>query len=612
MTEFYNVAAGLAEIATRAPYRPGIIFPAGRDTRGRAKYIQFTFQQLNEEVDRYAQGFSTFGICQGERVLLMVKPGPELISIVFALVKMGAVPVLIDPGMGRRAFLQCVVETEPAALIGIPLAHILRSVLPKSFATVERSVMVGHVPFLADVTLSALRTASPAPFPVVPTTTEDEAGVAFTSGSTGIPKGVVYTHGIFRALVTLLRDEIGIREGEVDLALLYIFALFNPALGVTTVIPDMDPTQSAKVNPAYVVEAIRTHGVTNAFGSPTIWKRVAPYCLEHGFALPSLKRVLMAGAPVPPDLVHTLLTRILHEHAEINTPFGATEAMPLTYMNGREIVAETAALSTEGQGMCVGRPLPGITVRVIRIVDEAIPTWDPSLVLPQGEIGEIVANGPVVTHTYLNRPEQTRLAKIKHSDGSVWHRMGDTGYFDEKGRLWFCGRKSHRVITAEGTWFPVLCETIFNRHPKVARTALVGVGKPGGQSPVLVVEPKPGDFPYAILDQQKFTLELMALGAEYAHTRAIQQVLFYPGTFPTDVRHNAKIQREKLADWAAKRLPEKLAAQSPQTVQAVASERKSLLASARQLMALIGLVVGIVLSVLLLGRHFREDKRKGE
>jgi acyl-CoA synthetase (AMP-forming)/AMP-acid ligase II len=589
MEEPYNIAQTLSETAARAPFRPGVIFPAGRDAKERATFIQLSFQQLEAACNRYAHGLAAYGVEQGDRTLLMVRPGVELIAVVFALLKIGAVPVLIDPGMGRRAFLQCVTETEPTTFIGIPAAHVLRTLFPGSFKTVQRSVIVGE-PRAAHrlwrcPTLDKICPPRDDPFPIAPTTTESEAAVAFTSGSTGIPKGVVYRQGMFRALVALLRDEIGIAEGEVDLPGLYIFALFNPALGVTTVFPDMDPTKPAEVNPAYLVEAIQTFGVTNSFGSPTIWKRVARYCLDNGIKLPSLKRILMAGAPVPPTLIRDFI-HIL-EGGDVYTPFGATEAMPLTMITGREILRETAELSEAGAGMCVGRPTQGNTLKIIPITDDVISTWDETLPLLQGEVGEIVVKGPVVTRQYLNRPRQTAEAKIYEPVScndevnltppaplskslergeaervEVWHRMGDLGYFDAKGRLWFCGRKSHRVETAEGLLLPVPCEAIFNQHPDVFRTALVGVGPQGAQRPVLIVEPREGKYPASASERTAFITELLALGAQHGGQLAskrigdIQDVLFYPGSFPVDVRHNAKIQRKKLAVWASQQMGE--------------------------------------------------------
>lgn len=558
----YNVAQALAEIAERAPFRRAIVFPAGRDRSGRAKYLQLSFRQLNEQCDRYAHGLSEYGLRQGERTLMMARPGIEFIAVVFALLKMGAVPVIIDPGMGRRPFLQCVAEVEPTAFIGIPLAHVLRRLFPKPFRRIEHAVIIStERPAIGRMwnriergvrTLDQVRSEKRDPFPVAPTIAEDEGAIVFTSGSTGIPKGVVYLQGMFRAQIELLHDEVGYDDAEVDLPGLYVFALFNPALGATTILPDMDPTKPAQVNPAYLVEAIQTHGVTTTFGSPTIWKRVAAYCLENGIRLTSMKRILMAGAPVAPSLIEQF-THILVD-GDVYTPFGATEALPITMMSGREILAETAALSEQGKGMCVGRPTRGNTIRVIQITDDPIPEWDESLVLEHGQVGEIAVKGPVVTRSYLHRPQETAKAKIRDRDGGIWHRMGDLGYQDEQGRLWFCGRKSHRVETADGLMFPVPCEAIFDQHPAVFRSALVGVGAKGWQRPVLVVELRAGtNSSRERTGQRQLAREILELGSQHELTRTIRDVLFHP-SFPVDVRHNAKIQREKLAVWAAGQL----------------------------------------------------------
>ena len=486
------------------------------------------------------------------RTLIMVRPGPDFVAAVFAVFRVGAVPVLIDPGMGYKPFLQCVTETEPVNFIGLSIAHPLRLLFPKPFRTVRRSITVGRRWFWGGATLDQVHSARRDPFPAAPTTTEDEAAVAFTSGSTGIPKGVVFLHGMFKAQIDLLHDEIGMADGEVDLPGLYIFALYNPALGVTTVLPDMDPAKTAQINPAYLVESIQTHGVTTSFGSPTIWKKVARYCQENDVRLPSLKRILMAGAPVPPSLIEQF--QDILDGGDVYTPYGATEALPITMFSGREILAETAALSEQGHGMCVGRPTTGNTIRVIRITEDPIPEWDPSMVLPDGQVGEIVVKGTVVTRRYLHRPRQTAAAKIREGD-EIWHRMGDLGYFDPQGRLWFCGRKRHRVETAQGLLLPVQCEAIFNLHPDAFRTAVVGVGARGRQRPILIVEPQPGKMPRDEDARAAFIEQLLKLGAGNEKTRGIRDVLFHPN-FPVDVRHNAKIQREKLAVWAEGQLKE--------------------------------------------------------
>lgn len=547
----YNIAQSLDEMAAHAPFRPAVIFPAGRTPAGRARFVQYSYRQLNDLVNNYAHGLVGYGIEPGERTLLMIRPGVELIAVAFALLKIGAVPVIIDPGMGRRAFLQCVAETEPSAFIGLSLAHVLRKLFPRAFKTVKHSVTVGRRWFWGGATLDRLNVDWLGDFPLAPTTTESEAAVAFTSGSTGIPKGVIFLHGTFKAQIDFLSQDIGIQAGEIDMPGLPIFALFNPALGVTTVIPDMDPRRPARLNPAYWVESIQTHGVTNSFGSPTIWKVVAKYCRDNDIQLPSLRRVFMAGAPVPPGLIQEMTGHIMNG-GDVYTPFGATEALPVSNITGAEILAETAALTAQGWGVCVGRPLPGVEVQIIPISDEPIERWDSNLVLPAGELGEIAVKGPVVTHAYLHRPVQTRLAKIYTENGSVWHRMGDLGYFDSRGRLWMCGRKAHRVETEDDLLLPVPCEAIFNAHPQVARTALVGVGPLGRQRPVLVVELKSGQIP-AKKERLRLIEELLKLSQQHEHTRAIRDFLFHK-SFPVDVRHNVKIQREKLAVWAEKQI----------------------------------------------------------
>ena len=341
-----------------------------------------------------------------------------------------------------------------------------------------------------------------------------------------------------------MRDTYAIRPGEIDLPGFPLFALFNCALGVTTVIPDMDPTRPARVNPQNIIEAIEDWQVTQAFGSPALWNVVARFGEQHPTRLSSLRRVLSAGAPVPPRVLESMKTMIAPD-GDIHTPYGATEALPVASITASEVLSDTSAASRSGAGTCVGRKFSGIEWKVIRICDDALPDLADVDELPHGEIGELIVAGPVVTVEYVTRTESNAAGKIR--DGSrVWHRMGDVGYLDEQGRFWFCGRKAHRVQTATGTLYSVPCEAIFNEHPRVYRSALVGLGEPGRQDPVLIVE----IHAHEQLDRQQLFAELRDLACVHAHTYSICQFLVHP-EFPVDIRHNAKIFREKLAVWAA-------------------------------------------------------------
>jgi acyl-CoA synthetase (AMP-forming)/AMP-acid ligase II len=256
------------------------------------------------------------------------------------------------------------------------------------------------------------------------------------------------------------------------------------------------------------------------------------------------------------------MTAMLNPDVEVFTPYGATECLPVASIGSREILVETRHKTDAGAGICVGRPVPEVEVAIIPITDEPIPTWDESLRMPPNQIGEITVTGPFVTRSYHARPEATALAKIASGESrpltthhspltKVWHRMGDVGYLDDRGRLWFCGRKAHRVTTIAGTLFTIPVEAVFNTHSAVYRTALVGVGPAGKQTPVLCVELEPSARG---TDRKKVSRELLELGPKHEHTREIKTILFHTA-FPVDVRHNAKIFREKLAAWAAKRIP---------------------------------------------------------
>ncbi len=542
MNEPCNIAARLPELARERPDQVAIRCPGRPGAGGMAAYdVTLDYRSLDARSDAIAAGLSAHGIGRGVRTVVMVRPGPEFFLLMFALFKIGAVPVLVDPGIDRRALRQCLDEAQPQAFIGIGLAHVARLLLGWA-KSARRLVTVGTRWVWGGTTLAKIEAAGAgAGSQLADTAPDDVAAILFTSGSTGVPKGVVYRHRHFVGQVELLRNAFGMEAGGVDLPTFPPFALFDPALGLTSVIPDMDPTRPGSADPRRLHDAIARFGVTQLFGSPALMRVLA----EHGQPLPTVTRATSAGAPVPPQVV-AKIRELLPAHAQFWTPYGATECLPVAVIEGREL-EDTREATEAGAGTCVGRVVAPNVVRIIAIDDAPIPDWSGARELPAGIVGEITVAGPTATDSYYNRPQATAAAKIHETlaDGGqrIVHRMGDVGWFDDQGRLWFCGRKTQRVETATGPLYTEQAEPVFNTVPGVRRTALVGVGESGRQLPVLCYELLPG------ADAATVEPQLRALAARHPRLAGIGHYLRHPA-FPVDIRHNAKIGREKLAAWA--------------------------------------------------------------
>jgi len=537
-----NVATQLASAAKDRPDAVAIVAPR------RGGYDTITFRELDHDSNRIARGLQAIGVTPGTRLALLVPPSIDFITLVFALLKSGAVTILIDPGMGKKNLLQCLTDSRPEGFVAIAKGQLVRRLFAKRFPQAKINVTVGRRWLTGGVALDKLRRDHSAESFVAPTSADDPAAIIFTTGSTGPPKGVLYRHEMFDAQARLIRDRFGITAGEVDLPGFPLFGLFNCAMGVTTVIPDMDPTRPAEVDPPRILRAMRDWNVTQAFGSPAMWNRISLYCEQHNQQIPTLRRVLSAGAPVPPEVLQRMMACIA-ESGEMHTPYGATEALPVASISAAEVLGETALLTAQGAGTCVGSRFPEVEWKVIRITDGPIDSLADVQQLPTSEIGELIVCGSVISREYATRVDANRTGKIP--DGNdVWHRMGDVGYLDAKDRFWFCGRMAHRVQTAEGTMFTIPCEAIFNQHEDVYRSALVGVGPASQQRPVLVVEPLPGRFPRSPERQTQFERQLGQLAAGNPKTNTIGDFLFHE-SFPVDIRHNSKIFREKLSVWAA-------------------------------------------------------------
>lgn len=539
MPETTNIAEALRAQAEDRPDGVALIVPTRRGSDGRWRDRRWTYRQFDDLSDRLAAGLQREGIAPGTRVAFMVPPSLEFFALFFALFKAGCVPVLIDPGIGLKPLKACLGEARPDVFIGVTRAQIARMVLGWARGYVRRVITVGPRPFGIGTRYRDLLAGNATDFQPSDTDADAPAAILFTSGSTGIPKGVVYRHRHFAAQVRLIRDTYGIRPGEVDLPTFPPFALFDPALGMTTVIPKMDFTRPARANPEMLASMIAQYGVTNLFGSPALMNTLSRHLVAHSAKLSGVRRALSAGAPVSPAVVERMHLA-LDASADIHTPYGATECLPVATIAGRELVGELSAGNRAGQGICVGKPLEANRIRIIRITDQALARLEDSREVAPGEIGEICVSGPTVTDKYWHREAQTRLAKMVDGQGVVWHRLGDLGWMDKVGRLWYCGRKTERVTTARRTLYTECVEGIVNAVRGVYRSALVGVGPDGHKTPVIIVEPEPG--------QQKASLiaRIAERLSEHENTREIQRIELRR-SLPVDIRHNAKIRRGELA-----------------------------------------------------------------
>ena len=525
-----NVSELISKQASLNPLKESITVPVGASSG--YKYISYTFKELEERINQFCHKLTKLGVRPGDKVLFFVKPNIDFCAITFALFRMGAISVFIDPGMKKRYFFQCIQELKPDVIIGIPAVHILRRVFYKYFKCIRVSITTGSWGILTPSIYKGLSSCSNQFNTYIPKR-NDLAAILYTSGGTGKPKGVEYTHDIFINQTKMLQNEFELTEKDVDIPGFPLFSFFTLAMGMKSVVPDMDFAKPSACNPQKLYQNISDTKATFVAGSPAIWERLAVYCHENNLTLPSVKYLVMFGAPVK-NKIHEYFKAALPNGTSY-TPYGATECLPIANISGREILASTAAKTADGKGTCVGKLFAGVKVKIIQDTDKEIKKISDCIVLPKGSIGEIIVHSPNVTRAYYQNQEATKLSKIYDGE-NVWHRMGDMGYLDQEGLIWFCGRKKHKFKVNNEVIYPIMLEQVVNTTSIVSKSAVVLHTKI--QKPVLVVEA--GQLN---LDQKNAILKACK---ENKSTQILDEV-YSMKKLPVDTRHNIKIDRSLIS-----------------------------------------------------------------
>ncbi|RZT62160.1 acyl-CoA synthetase (AMP-forming)/AMP-acid ligase II [Microcella alkaliphila] len=508
---------------------------------GRTRHV--SWRRLDDRVRRIAAGLASGGVRRGQRVSVLVPPGPTLTAVIYACLRIGAVVVVADAGLGVRGLSRAVRGAWPdvvigevkglaaAKTLGWPGVRISTATLPWAS---RRALGVSHS--LAKIAARGTGASLPAePSP------DDLAAILYTSGSTGPAKGVRYTHRQLSAVRDVLAAHFAITEETGLVTGFAPFALLGPALGTRSATPDMDVSAPRTLTARAVAAAVRAADARMVFLSPAAILNVVATAGEltddDRDALAEVATFLSTGAPVGEPLLAA--TAALMPNAEPHTPYGMTECLLVTDITLDGIRASATA---PDRGVCVGVPIGSNRVLISALDSGGRPVGPPAS--EPGVLGEVVISARHLKSSY-DRLWLTDRAAADNTpdDGGRWHRTGDVGHLDAQGRLWIDGRLPHVLTTADGPVAPVGPEQELERSGRVRRAAVVGVGPEGLRQAVAVVETVPA-VSRPGLAPADLAAELRALSS-----LSLVAVLTVP-ELPTDIRHNSKIDRRRLSMWA--------------------------------------------------------------
>ncbi|MFK8083575.1 MAG: alpha/beta fold hydrolase [Granulosicoccus sp.] len=510
-----------------------------------------SFGELKTQTDLLAAGMSAFGINAGDRIAVMITPGIHLALVVYACWRLGATLVLVDSGLGRNGMQGALKSANPAYLFGIDKALVAARVLGwpgRRIATGSRSAAkMRTLGIISDID-ALCRLGQNSKVPTWPDA-DTVAALAFTSGSTGPSKGVVYLHRQIQAQRDALMRLYGITGDDRLVAAFAPFALYGPTMGITSCVPDMDVTKPSTLTAQSLATAVERLNATLVFASPAaLVNVVATQQALSGDARAACAKVrltLSAGAPIRASLLES--SRGVFTNARFHTPYGMTEVLPVADISLDELQALEAQNNSDQSllpawaGVCVGHPVDSVSVQIDPLDKNGKATGE--LTTQADILGEIIVRAPHIRHAY----DRLWLTHHMSSIPQGTHRSGDIGQLDQEGRLWVGGRLGHVIVTSAGPIAPVAGEQFIESIDEVAMACLVGVGPPGTQAVVAVVQMKDDKHPTGgasleLIDKVRL---VMTDGVDVTAVLVASQL-------PVDRRHNSKIDRTAIAGWASR------------------------------------------------------------
>ncbi|MDB5070329.1 MAG: AMP-dependent synthetase [Candidatus Eremiobacteraeota bacterium] len=490
-----------------------------------------TYGELDAGTARVAAALRAHGMRPGDTVLIVHPVSLDLYVALIGMLRAGLVPAIPPPGAGLAALARCARRHPPHAVLAGGIGWAALAVAAELRHALRLSTIA--TPFAYDVLRlhdaprerNGTHLGADEKFGAIEACGDDApAMLTFTSGSTGEPKALIRSHGVARAQVEALGKALAL-DGATSLCTMPIVLLAELAAGATCLLPGLDLRRPARADAALLAERMRTYEVARIVASPALLANLAAALRTHGQTLPALRLIASGGAPVMPPLANALCA--VAPNARVLAVYGSTEAEPIALLDAADVAPADHDAMRTGAGLLAGVPCARGTVAIVATRRAAVhgPFPDDRAVerqtLPPHAVGEIVVTGSHVVPNYLDSGDDA-ATKIR-AGARIWHRTGDLGYFDERGRLWLAGRANAAIDDARGTVEPLRVECALAYFAGIVRSALASAD--GAR--VLVIEPVPG----ARIDERA-----VRAAVAFAH---IDHIIV--AAVPVDPRHNAKV-----------------------------------------------------------------------